>query len=90
MNPDGFLPDGTPVYFKTTRGVGNTALQLQMYASLMEQRDPNVCVDCEYYGLNLRYDTYVCIMGHDDIVGRHREACKDFKEDEYVLHGTRN
>lgn len=47
-----------------------------------ENDDPKLCVDCEYFGLHLKYGTYICIMGHNDIVGRHREACKDFKEDE--------
>lgn len=32
--PDGYLPDGTPVYFRMARGNGKSMLQLKMYANL--------------------------------------------------------
>lgn len=82
MNPDGFLPDGTPIYFKTARGVENTALQLQMYADLMVQCDPKLCVDCHHFYYDNHDGNFRCVAGHNDIVGRYRKACEDFKEDE--------
>lgn len=33
--PDGFLPDGTPVYFKFARGNTKSTLMLKLYADLM-------------------------------------------------------
>lgn len=35
MEPDAYLPDGTPLYFKCARGNGKSMLQLRLYAKLM-------------------------------------------------------
>lgn len=35
MEPDGFLPDGTPIYFRCARGSSKSTLQLELYAELM-------------------------------------------------------
>jgi hypothetical protein len=90
--PDGFLPDGTPVYFKFGRGSCKSTLMLQMYADLMGipkeefyrimyPSNSNLCVDCEHFYQEFTSCVYCCSAGHNDIVGRYREACEDFKED---------
>ena len=33
--PDAFLPDGTPLYFKTTKNPEGSPLQLQLYEQLL-------------------------------------------------------
>jgi hypothetical protein len=37
MKPDGYLPDGTPVYIKCGRGSGKSTLQLEMYKKILEE-----------------------------------------------------
>lgn len=37
--PDGYLPDGTPVYFKLARGNGKSMRMLRIYANLMGVSD---------------------------------------------------
>lgn len=34
MTPCGYLPDGTPLYFKPSRMNGKSTLQLEMYARI--------------------------------------------------------
>lgn len=36
--PDGFLPDGTPLYLKTSKHLAYASLQLELYDMLMNYR----------------------------------------------------
>ena len=36
--PDGFLPDGTPLYLKTVRNPDELPIQLELYAQLMDYK----------------------------------------------------
>lgn len=35
MSADAYLPDGTPLYIKCSRGNGKSTLQLELYAKMM-------------------------------------------------------
>lgn len=38
------------------------------------------CCDCYHFYQNYKDGLYACSAGHDDHVGRHRQACEDFRD----------
>ena len=38
--PDGFMPDGTPIYIQMRQGIPPSSLQLQIYAALHGPNKP--------------------------------------------------
>lgn len=53
--PDGFMPDGTPIYFACGRGSSKSTLQLQIYAELMGV--PKEEFNRIMYGEDIKEDT---------------------------------